>query len=93
MTYEITHLERPDRVVLRSTGLAHEGEDDVRFAVGATGTEVTWQARFRFRGPGRLLEPGLRRSFPGVAAEAGDGLQRHLDEVAAGASARGRERA
>jgi hypothetical protein len=91
LTYEIIHLERRDRVVLRTLGLAHEGEDDVRFAVGATGTEVTWRARFRLRGPGRLLEPGLRRGFPGVAAEAGDGLQRHLDEVAAGSAGRGTE--
>jgi hypothetical protein len=82
LTYEITHLERPGRVVLRSVGLAHEGEDDVRFEEGATGTEVTWRASFRLRGPGRLLEPGLRRGFPGVAAEAGDGLQRHLDALA-----------
>jgi hypothetical protein len=88
LTYEVTHLERPDRVVLRSRGLAHEGGDDVRFVTGATGTEVTWHARFRLRGPGRLLEPGLRRVFPGIAAEAGDGLQRHLDEVAGHAAGR-----
>jgi hypothetical protein len=78
LTYEITHLQRPDRVVLRTRSLVHEGEDDVRFEVGASGTRVVWHARFGLRGPGRLTEPLLRLGFPRVAAEAGDGLAAFL---------------
>jgi hypothetical protein len=81
LVYEITHLERPDRVVLRTRSLLHEGEDDVRFEVGASGTRVVWRARFGLRGPGRLTEPGLRVAFPGVAEEAGDGLAAFLGRL------------
>jgi hypothetical protein len=83
LVYEIVHLQRPERVVLLTRGVAHEGEDDVRFALGPSGSEVTWRARFGFRGPGRALEPVLRRGFPGVAAGAGDGLERYLDGLRA----------
>jgi hypothetical protein len=82
LVYELTRFDRPDRLVLSTRSLAHEGEDDIRFEAGAAGTRVVWRARFGLRGPGRLLEPILRRAFPGVAAEAGDGLRDHLDAMA-----------
>jgi hypothetical protein len=82
LVYELTRFDRPDRVVLSTRSLVHAGEDDVRFEAGATNTRVVWRARFGLRGPGRLLEPLLRRGFPAVAAEAGDGLRDHLDEEA-----------
>jgi hypothetical protein len=78
LVYEIVRYERPSRVVLATESLLHTGEDDVRFAQAGEATEVRWQARFGFRGPGRLLEPLLRVGFPRVAREAGDGLAAYL---------------
>jgi dehydrogenase/reductase SDR family member 12 len=82
LVYEITRYERPDRVVLETRSPLHVGEDDVRFRSSAAGTEVSWRARFAFRGPGILLEPVLRVAFPRVAQEAGDGLALHLGSLA-----------
>jgi len=84
LVYEITHYERPGRVVLRTKGLLHEGEDDVRFVPRDGGTEVAWDARFRVRGPGLLLEPALGPSFRRVGAKAIKGLERSLTALAAG---------
>jgi hypothetical protein len=81
LVYEITRYERPGHVVLSTRGLAHRGEDDVRIETTDDGTRVIWKATFGLRGPGRLLEPLLRRAFPKVAAEAGDGLEACLREV------------
>jgi dehydrogenase/reductase SDR family member 12 len=82
LVYEITRHEPPYRVVLATRSPLHTGEDDVRFRSSATGTEVSWRARFAFRGPGLLLEPVLRVAFPRVAQEAGDGLAAYLSSLA-----------
>jgi hypothetical protein len=81
LVYEITRFERPTRVVLTTRSLLHAGEDDVRFRSSDGGTDVSWRARFSFRGPGRLLEPLLRVAFPRVAQEAGDGLAAYLSSL------------
>ncbi|MFP4148675.1 MAG: SRPBCC family protein [Nitriliruptoraceae bacterium] len=82
LVYEITHYERPERVVLHTKGAIHEGEDDVRFTGTEDGTEVLWNAMFRVRGPGVLLEPALARGFRRVGAKAVAGLERSLTELA-----------
>jgi hypothetical protein len=81
LVYEITRYDRPDHLVLSTRGLAHHGEDDVRIEANDDGTRIVWKATFGLRGPGRLLEPLLRRGFPKVASEAGDGLEACLREV------------
>lgn len=82
MVYEITHYERPGRVVLRTKSLVHEGEDDVRFAASDDGTEVLWNAMFRVRGPGLLIDPALGVGFRRVGAKAVQGLERSLTALA-----------
>jgi len=82
LVYEITRYERPNRVVLHTKGPVHEGEDDVRFAANEQGTEVTWNAMFRVRGPGLLLEPALGVGFRRVATKAVEGLKRSLSALA-----------
>jgi carbon monoxide dehydrogenase subunit G len=81
LVYEITRYERPDHLVLSTRGLTHHGEDDVRVEATDEGTRIVWKATFGLRGPGRLLEPLVRRTFPQVASKAGDGLQACLREV------------
>jgi hypothetical protein len=82
LVYEITHYERPDRLVLSTEGPIHRGEDDVRFATGPDGgTVVTWTAMFAMRGPiGRLIDPGLSIGFRRVGKAAIAGLERFLHE-------------
>jgi dehydrogenase/reductase SDR family member 12 len=82
LVYEITRYERPNRVVLHTKGPLHEGEDDVRFAPKDGGTEVSWGAMFRVRGPGLLLDPALGVGFRNVGAKAIKGLERSLTALA-----------
>lgn len=84
LVYEITRYERPDRVVLHTKSLLHEGEDDVRFSANDAGTEVVWNAMFRVRGPGLLLDPALGVGFRRVGAKAVEGLRRSLSALATG---------
>lgn len=80
--YEITVYDRPHRVVLETKGPLHHGEDDVTFVAEDGGTRVTWNAMFRVRGPGRLLEPALKVGFGRTVAEAVEGLEPFLRELA-----------
>jgi hypothetical protein len=85
LVYEITHYERPERIVLSTSGPFHRGEDDVRFAAAPDGgSAVTWNAMFSVRGPiGRLLEPALAVGFRRVGRAAIAGLERFLREQTA----------
>jgi hypothetical protein len=84
LTYAITVHQRPARVILETTGTVHRGRDDVRFRAVDAGTEVTWEAEFGLRGPGRLLDPalalGFRRAAAGAVAGLADALGGRLDE-------------
>lgn len=82
LEYEITAYDRPHRVVLETKGLLYHGVDDVTFAADEDGTQVTWNASFRLRGPGRLLDPALGVGFQGTVADAVRGLEPFLRELA-----------
>lgn len=80
--YEITAFEPGERVVLTTHSLAHHGVDDVRFAPRADGgTDVEWNAEFRVRGPGRLIDPALGVGFRRVARAAVAGLEDALQHL------------
>jgi hypothetical protein len=82
LVYEITRYEPSRRVVLTTSSPLHLGEDDVRFVRSDGGTLVEWNALFRLRGPGRLLDPLLGQGFRQVAKEAVAGLETSLRELA-----------
>jgi carbon monoxide dehydrogenase subunit G len=82
LVYEITAYERPHRVVLETKGLLHHGVDDVTFVAEDGGTQVTWKAMFRLRGPGRLIDPVLAVGFRRTVAEAVEGLEPFLRGLA-----------
>jgi hypothetical protein len=83
LVYEITTYERPYRVVLTTRSPVHLGEDDVTFEATDDGALVTWNAMFRLRGPGRLLDPALGIGFRRTAKEAVAGLEASLRALAA----------
>lgn len=76
--YATTRYERPTRVVHETRSLLAVGTDDVRVVEEGGRTTVTWDARFRFGGPGRLLDGLVQRGFEGVGDRAVRGLERWL---------------
>jgi hypothetical protein len=80
LVYTITVHDRPDRVVLETTGRWHRGRDDVRFLADPAGTRIEWEAEFALRGPGRLIDPLLGVGFRRTAAAAVAGLERALSD-------------
>lgn len=78
LVYGITVHDRPDRVVLETSGRWHRGRDDVRFHPDPAGTRIEWEAEFALRGPGRLIDPLLGVGFRRTAAAAVAGLERAL---------------
>ncbi len=82
LVYEITTYDRPHRVVLETKGLLHRGQDDVTFAPEGDGTRVTWNAEFRVRGPGRLIDPAFGVAFRRLVDDAVRGLEPFLRELA-----------
>ncbi|MEO8091092.1 MAG: SRPBCC family protein [bacterium] len=77
-TYEIEELERPARVVLRAETAAVVSLDTITFAANAAGTDVTYDADLRLKGPLRLLELPMRVAFKRLAENAKAGLEREL---------------
>ncbi|MCC5949723.1 MAG: SRPBCC family protein, partial [Nitriliruptoraceae bacterium] len=73
LVYEITTYDRPHRVVLTTRGPVHVGEDDVTFEATDEGTRVVWNALFRLRGPGRLMDPALGVGFRRAPPPGGGG--------------------
>ncbi len=87
MTYTVTHLEVPRRVVLEGVGAGVKATDDIRFEPSARGTTIDYTADIRLVGLRRLLAPFAGGALRKVAENARAGMQRALDERAA---ARGR---
>ena len=86
MTYTITLLDRPNRVVLAGEGSGVSAVDDISFETAGSGTAVSYTADIRLRGILRLLAPFAGGAFRRVAENARGGMQRALDERAAGRS-------
>ena len=83
MTYTVTHLDAPRRVVLEGEGAGVKATDDIRFASNAFGTTIDYTADIRLVGIRRLLAPLAGGAFRKIAENARAGMQRALDERAA----------
>ncbi|MBI2781436.1 MAG: SRPBCC family protein [Chloroflexi bacterium] len=79
MTYTITRLDRPHRVVLAGEGSGVAAVDDISFARTASGTTIDYVADIRLKGVLRLLAPFAGGSFRRIADNARTGMQRTLD--------------
>lgn len=78
LTYRTTRHERPTRLVHETRSALAHGIDDVAVAEVDGATMVTWDAMFRFPGPGRWVDPLLQRGFEQVGDRAVRGLERWL---------------
>jgi carbon monoxide dehydrogenase subunit G len=83
MTYTVTHLEPPNRVVLEGSGAGVKATDDIRFESNARGTTIDYTADISLVGIRRLLTPFAGGAFRKIAENARAGMQRTLDERAA----------
>jgi carbon monoxide dehydrogenase subunit G len=83
MTYTVTHLDAPRRVVLAGEGSGVSAIDDISFEATATGTTISYVADIRLKGVLRLLAPFAGGSFRRIAENARAGMQRTLDARAA----------
>lgn len=82
-TYEILELERPSRVVLRAETAMVVSLDTITFSETASGTDVTYDADLRLRGPLRVFESPMRAAFNRLARNAKAGLERELGSAKA----------
>lgn len=87
MTYTITHLDTPRRVVLAGEGSGVSAIDDISFESAGGRTAISYTADIRLRGALRLLAPFAGGAFRRLADNARAGMQRTLDERASARSA------
>ena len=85
MEYRISVFEPSRRVVLIGEGSRISAVDEIRFEPSGTGTRIDYTADIRLGGLLRLLQPFLGGAFTKIARDALGGMQRALDERAAGA--------
>jgi carbon monoxide dehydrogenase subunit G len=84
MDYTITRLDPPNRVVLAGEGAGVVATDDIAFQAVDGRTVVSYTADIRLTGVRRLFTPFAGGAFRRIATGAREGLQRALDERAAG---------
>lgn len=75
LEYEITHHERPHRLVLEGGDDSLHSRDELTFAERAGGTRVTYEAELELRGLRRLADPILDVVFQVVGRVAARGLR------------------
>lgn len=83
MTYTVSRLEVPQRVVLEGQGSGVTAIDDISFETTASGTTIHYVADIRLGGALGLLTPFAGGAFRRVAENARLGMQRTLDALAA----------
>jgi carbon monoxide dehydrogenase subunit G len=82
MTYTVTVLDAPHRVVLEGEGAGVKAIDDIRFTPEGPGTTIDYTADIRLVGIRRLFAPFAGGAFRNIAENARNGMQRALDERA-----------
>lgn len=87
MTYEVSALERPHRVVLVGTGSGVDAVDEIVFEPSGSGTRISYTADIRLRGLLRVAQPFLASAFAKIGEDAATGMHRTLADLAASRTA------
>jgi len=83
LTYEITELEPPQRVVLRGENATVVSLDTITVEPGpGGGSRVTYDADLVLKGPLRVFDLGLRLVFGRIGDKAAAGLREYLGAAA-----------
>jgi hypothetical protein len=88
LEYEITHHERPQRLILEGGDDSLFSRDELTFAERAGGTRVTYEACLELRGLRRLADPLLDVAFQIIGRLAARGLRERFAEGARDAAGR-----
>ncbi|MBA2240535.1 MAG: SRPBCC family protein [Solirubrobacterales bacterium] len=78
LVYETKQVTRPSRIVLEAQTAALTSVDVVTVTALGEGTEMTYDADLRLRGPLRLVDPVLALFFRQLGDKAAAGLRREL---------------
>ena len=79
MTYTITELDRPRRVVLKGEGKLLSAVDTMEFSETAGGTEIRYTADLTFKGIAKIGTLFVRDDLDQLGRDAVDGLKTALD--------------
>ncbi len=82
MTYHVSVLDRPHRVVLVGAGSGVDAVDEIVFEPTASGTRIRYTADIRLRGLLRLAQPFLSGAFTRIGRNAATGMRRTLADLA-----------
>lgn len=82
MTYHVSVLDRPHRVVLVGAGSGVDAVDEIVFEPAASGTRIRYTADIRLRGLLRLAQPFLSGAFTRIGRNAATGMRRTLADLA-----------
>ena len=79
MTYTITTLDKPHRLVLAGEGDILSAVDSLEFSETATGTEIRYTADLTFKGLAKVGTLFVRRDLDQLGRDAVNGLKTALD--------------
>ena len=78
MTYVLETYRPCEQLIFRGDSAGARAKDDIRFESIEGGTRIHWTLELELLGPGRLIEPLLRRPLLRLGARALDGLAARL---------------
>ena len=78
MTYVLEAYRPHEQLIFRGESSGARAKDDIRFEAVGEGTRIHWTLELELLGPGRLLEPLLRRPLLRLGERALDGLSERL---------------
>jgi hypothetical protein len=78
LEYEVTEYDRPGRLVLRAENSTTISQDTIKVVPSETGARMTYQARLKFKGFMRLLDPIFNLALKRLGDNAAAGLRREL---------------
>ncbi len=79
MTYTITELDRPRRLVLSGEGAMLSAVDTMEFTESESGTEIKYTADLTFKGLAKIGTLFVRSDLDQLGRDAVDGLKAALD--------------
>ncbi|MBK5266145.1 MAG: SRPBCC family protein [Acidimicrobiia bacterium] len=79
MTYTITTLDKPHRLVLAGEGDILSAVDSLEFSETATGTEIRYTADLTFKGLAKIGTLFVRKDLDQLGSDAVNGLKTALD--------------
>ncbi len=81
LTYAVRELVPDERIRLRGENQTVVAVDTMSFRTVETGTEVTYEAEFTFKGPARFLAPLLRPALERLGHQAQTGMREALSRL------------